>query len=101
MEIKQCKEFYYRVNLGDTIPTLCQKFNTSKENILRNNNQIDLYAGEWIYIKQNDYILHIVKPMETLNDVAKKHNVEMQKISKDNNLISTKLFIGQELKIYK
>ena len=56
MEI--CKKFYYRVLDGDNLREICQKFNTSKENILRNNKEIPLYAGEWVEITVNDFIEH-------------------------------------------
>ena len=100
MEIKQCKQFYYRVQSGDNFANICSRFNTSKENIIRNNNDLDLYVGEWIVIKTNEFKIHYVKPMETLEDIAKKYETIKEKISQDNNLKSERLFIGQLLKIY-
>jgi len=99
MNIEMEKAFYYRVQVGDKLESLMQKFNTCKENILRNNSNIPLYAGEWIYIKQNEFVLHFVKPMETLDDIVKKYNTTIEKIKEDNNLKTEKLFIGQQLKI--
>lgn len=93
------KEFYYRVKCGETIRELKEKFNTDIENILRNNKDIDLYAGEWVKIKQNDYKIHIVKPTETINLIADLYGITSDKLLKDNELISEKLFIGQILKI--
>lgn len=101
MELKQSRKFYYRVQQGETIQEICEKFNTSKPNIVRNNNLLNLYAGEWIIIKKNDFILHLVKPMETLEIIANKYNVLVDKLIKDNALEGTKLFIGQQIKIYK
>ena len=101
MDIVQNKKFYYRVQQGETMQEICTKFNTSKTNIVRNNNFLDLYAGEWIIIKENDFILHLVKPMETLENIANKYNVLVDKLIEDNALKETKLFIGQQIKIYK
>lgn len=101
MEITRPKKFYYRVQHGDNLNVLINKFNTSKENILRNNNNIDFYEGEWVIIKENAYILHCVKPMQTIEIIADIYNVSKEKIIADNNLFSNKLFIGQQLKIYK
>lgn len=101
MEIKLPKEFDYRVMRGDSVESICEKFNTCKENILRNNPNLSLYAGEWIRIKVNDFVMHIVKPTETINDIARFHGVLKEKIINDNALSSEKLFIGQALKIYK
>ena len=100
MEIKQCNQFYYRVQSGDNFINICSRFNTSKDNIIRNNNDLDLYVGEWIIIKTNEFKTHIVKPTEKLIDVAFKYNVDIEKLKKDNNLQTDKLFIGQMLKIY-
>ena len=100
MKIKQCNEFYYRVEVDDNIQLICQKFNTSKENILRNNNNLALYAGEWVIIKQNEFKTHIVKPMETLSSICKIYNVDKEKLKTDNNLETEKLYIGQCIKIY-
>ena len=99
MEMK--KEFYYRVQLGDNLAKICQKFNTSKQNILRNNNEIDFYAGELIKITQNDFEIHHVAPTETLEKIASAHGVSVQSLKDFNNLQTNKLFIGQTLKIKK
>lgn len=101
MKIKLCDEFYYRVKEKDSIENVSSKFNTDKTNIVRNNSNIELYAGEYVYIKQNEYITHIVKPAENLSDIAKKYNVEYQKLKTDNDLNYDKLFIGQKIKIFK
>ncbi len=100
MKINFDSDFYYRVLNGDTINSICEKFNSSKENIIRNNNFIELYEGEWIKIKVNNYIIHYVKPMENLESISKKYNIQKEKIILDNNLTCEKLFIGQSIKIY-
>lgn len=101
MEIVLAKEFLYRVKENDNILDLCMKFNTSKSNIIRNNNKIDLYTGEWIKIKVNDYLSHFVKPMETVSKIAKQYNLSIEKLKADNNLKENRLYIGQLIKIYK
>lgn len=100
MEIKQSKQFYYRVQSGDDFTNICSRFNASKDNIIRNNNDLDLYVGEWIIIKTNEFKTHIVKPTEKLTDIATKYNIDIEKLKLDNNLQTDKLFIGQTLKIY-
>ena len=100
MEIKQCNQFYYRVQNGDDFANIYSRFNTSKDNIIRNNNDLDLYVGEWIIIKTNEFKTHIVKPTEKLTDIAFKYNIDIEKLKLDNNLKIEKLFIGQMLKIY-
>ena len=46
------KSFIYRIQEGDDFKTLFQKFNTSYENIFRNNSDIPLYSGEIVEIQQ-------------------------------------------------
>ena len=99
MKIKMCDEFYYRISGCEE--DIFKALNTCKENVLRNNQNLKLYNGEWVKIKQNDYVLHYVKPMETLDILAKKYFTEVEKIVVDNSLKTQKLFIGQQLKIYK
>ena len=99
MEIKQCKECYYRVTKQDE--EIYKTFNTCKENVLRNNETLPFYAGEWIKIKENDYIVHCVKPVETLDKIAKQYEISCEQIIKFNNLTSERLYIGQILKINK
>ena len=98
MKIEMSDEFYYRIKQNDEIYNC---FNTSKENVLRNNEKLNFYAGEWVKIKVNDYLTHIVKPVENIEQIAKIHDITVEDILKDNNLQNSKLFIGQRLKIYK
>ncbi len=95
------RQFYYKILPNETLKELCQKFNSSTDNILRNNSNLNLYAGEWVKVDVNNFLTYVVKPMETLTDVAKKFDVGKEKLMQDNNLKTDKLFIGQNLKIYK
>ena len=99
MEIE--KQFVYRVLDGDTLASLCLKFNTSIENIVRNNKDIPLFAGELVEIKVNDYIQHFVRPAETLKNIAEFYNITTEEIVQTNSLQTEKLYIGQILKIYE
>ncbi len=100
MDIKPSKQYYYRISIEEVQKGFYQKLNTSKENVLRNNDKINYYAGEIVFVSTNDYKTHIVKPAETLKDICQKYNMLEETLIKDNNLVSNKLFIGQSLKIY-
>ena len=52
MNVEIGKSFFYRIQKGDDFNTLFEKFNVTKENILRNNDLINLYPGEWVKIKR-------------------------------------------------
>lgn len=99
MKIEMCDEFFYRIS--DLNLNIFDEFNTCNENVIRNNKNLKIYNGEWVKIKVNDFVVHHVKPMQTLSDIAKEHLMDVNKIIQDNNLKSNKLFIGQMLKIYK
>ena len=96
MKIEICEEFFYRVSGVDILKT----FNTCKENIFRNNSYLNIYNGEWVKIKINNFKKHSVKPMETLEKIAKQYGLSEDQILEDNKLKSRKLFIGQILRIY-
>ena len=100
MRIELDNEFFYRIN-QEKPSNLYSKFNTQKEGVLRNNENLNFYDGEWIKIKQNDYVMHIVKPAETLNKICEIHCIDKQKLMLDNELKDEHLFIGQILKIKK
>ena len=99
MKLKVCDEFFYRIS--DKDKDIFKDFNTSKENVLRNNERIKVYAGEWVEVCVNKFSTHFVRPAETINDIAQIYNLSVEKIQVDNNLKTSKLYIGQMLKIYK
>ncbi len=100
MKIELDDEFFYRID-NEKSNDLYYKFNTNSDNVLRNNQTINLYPGEWVKIKKNDYITHIVKPTENIIRICELYNIDKQKLIEDNNLTSEHLFIGQMLKIKK
>ena len=100
MQIELDKEFFYRI-ANETPAELHTKFNTSKNNVLRNNENINFYSGEIVKIKTNDYLTHIVKPAENIKTICEKYNIDEQTLLDNNNLESAHLFIGQTLKIKK
>ena len=100
MKIEMSDEFYYRVKDENNI-SLYQKLNTSKDNVLRNNDRLKFYNGEWVKVKVNDFIIHVVKPTETIDKIAQIYGVEQESLKKVNALKTDKLFIGQTIKIFK
>lgn len=99
MKIKQADSFFYRIQSNITENVICSTLNTNKQNILRNNDNLNLYAGEWVKVTTNNYCVHVVKPVETLTSIAQKYDITVEKLLADNALKTDKLFIGQQLKI--
>ena len=100
MKIQPSKRFYYRIEDEDK-KTFYLKFNTNKENVLRNDKNAKFHKGEWVRVKINDYISHIVKPAENLDKISTLYNISPEKIINDNDLKNNPIFIGKILKIYK
>lgn len=104
MEIIDCNngDFeFYRVKKEDNITSVMNKFDVTATSIIRNNPSIDFYEGEVVKIlKQND-ITHIVKPIETLESIAKIYNTTQDNLCNLNNLKSKRVFIGQKLVVTK
>ena len=98
MELKIVETFFYRINGEKSMADLYLKFNT--DTVVRNNPSINLYNGEWVKIKVNNYISHFVKPTENLTKIAEFYKIDKDKLIADNKLKGEKLFIGQLLRIF-
>ena len=84
--------------MEDTLESICLRFSTTAQNIKRNNKEIDIYAGEWIEI-ETGWLIHIVKPADSLKSVADKYSIEPSAIRRLNALDDDRIYIGQHLKI--
>ena len=67
--------------------------------VVRNNPNTDLYVGEVVKIVNNHVFVHVVKPMENLQTIASNYETTVDKLVKINGLKSTRIFVGQRLKI--
>lgn len=55
--------------------------------------------GDFTLVKRDNSVGYIVKPLDTITRIAKEFNVTEKEIINRNQLKSTKLYIGQYLKI--
>lgn len=104
MKLINCNKgdfIWIQVQKNEDIDFILQKYDTTLNNIVRNNPKIDLYEGEMIKILLSKQKYHVVKPMENLKIIAQKYNLEEDEIINVNNLSSKRLFVGQRLKIEK
>lgn len=103
--------FMYTVKAGDTLYKIATKYNTTVDaiknlNYLKNDN---LSVGQVLripetYTKEEElilpnYINYVVGKGDTLYSIAKKNNISVDTIIKDNALTNNNLTIGQNLKI--
>jgi len=102
----------HKVRKGDTLSQIADRYGVrlhslKRENNLKGNNirpgQV-LKIPTKVYAKsstsKSNLISYNVKSGDNLWDIARKHNVTVSKIKKWNNLKSTKLDLGDVLKIY-
>ena len=97
------------VKSGETLSAIASKYGVSVENIKKWNNLSSdkLSIGQKLTInpttKSNNNSstqkMHTVKSGETLSSIANKYNTTVDAIMKANNLKSTKIYVGQKLKI--
>jgi len=79
----------YKIEEGDTLNSLAEKFNISVETILWANNlskNSQLKPGQELVILPVSGLLHLVKPGDTLSGLATAYKVEISKIIEVNGL---------------
>lgn len=90
---------FYRVKSGEDLASISKLFNVDINCIIRNNPKIDFYEGEVVKIVKRSGLFHIVKPGETLENIANKYGEDIDNLIKINLLKNKRLFIGQKIKI--
>ncbi len=103
--------FYYTVVKGDTLYSIAKKYNTTVPAILDLNylttpslaiGQViripEMYTPEdEMYLPQ--YQNYVVKKGDSLYSIAKKYQIDVDVLRKDNALVNDNLVVGQNLKI--
>ena len=97
------------VKSGETLSAIASKYGVSVDNIKKWNNLSSdkLSIGQKLKINPTTQTssktvtqqMHTVKSGETLSSIANKYNTTVDAIMKANNLKSTKIYVGQKLKI--
>ena len=97
---------YYTVLPNDTLYSISMKYNTTVDSLKKLNNltSSSLTVGQQLKVpfvsdSTNDELIYTVKAGDTLYNISKKYGVSVENIMKLNNLTSSNLYIGQQLKI--
>ena len=101
--------FTYTVKKGDSLYNIARRYDTTVDQIIKLNNlsSINLSIGQKLLVPESgesvsslpSYINYIVKKGDSLWSIAKKYNTTVNDIMKDNNLNTSGLSVGQNLKI--
>ncbi len=101
--------FIYTVKKGDSLYNIARRYETTVNDIMKLNNltNINLSIGQTLIIPESGessstlptYTNYTVQKGDNLYSIARKFNLSVNEIIKDNNLNSNNLSIGQVLKI--
>jgi LysM domain. len=83
-----------RVENGDTAETIAAKYNTSVRLIFLHNNPL-FFEGERLIIEIVNGRCYTAMPFDTLDSIAKKHNVTAEALSELNGV--KRVFLGQQI----
>ena len=92
----------YEVKQSETLDDIANKLNTTKENLLEiNGNLNDMRQGQLIIVpKKTDYKVYTVKHGDTLYSIAKKYGIDVKSIVLYNGLKENEfLYPNQRLMI--
>lgn len=81
------EKFFYRVQKGDCILSICKKFNISMGRLIFENGlKKEISAGDILFIEKSDKLIYQINPTDTLEDLAKKFNIQKEMILKNNHI---------------
>jgi murein DD-endopeptidase MepM/ murein hydrolase activator NlpD len=90
----------YRMEQGDTIGELAQKFGLNQDTLISYNNIKNtrlLQIGQTLKIPNQDGILHKVQKGDTLNSIAEKYNTDADAVKTVNELFTDAVREGTDL----
>lgn len=98
---------FYIVKVGDSLYSIAKKFNTTVDSLIKINNLSTnlLSIGQQLKVPneniqgEEEYLIYIVRPNDTLYSIAKKYNMSVDSLISLNKLTSNNLSIGQQLKV--
>ncbi len=81
------KKFFYRVNSGDTLVSVAEKFSLPITSLIKLNAlSSDISEGDLLYVESTEQTLYRVKPFDTAESLGKRFGVPPEKILSDNGV---------------
>ena len=96
---------YYTIKKGDNLYDIAQNYNITLDELINFNQQGStlLHIGEQLLIpinnQTNNNIQYVIKPGDTLYNIAKRYNTNVDEIKRINNLNTNMLKIGETILI--
>ena len=91
-------KFFYRVNDGDSVFSVAERFNVPTSLIIKQNNLMqDIEAGDLLYIESEPCTLYKVKPNDTAKSLSEKFGVSEEELLSKNGV--PYIFYGIKIKI--
>lgn len=92
------KKFFYRVDNGDTVSNVAERFNLLIAELIKDNNLIkDIECGDILYIQPCEKKLYKVQPTDTIEQIAKRFSRSPKEILSDNQI--DYIFYGLNIKV--
>ena len=80
------EKFFYRVQIGDTVLSICQRFNCSMGKLIfLNQLKGEISAGDILLIEREQNV-YMVKPSDTLEEIANKFCLSPEYILEKNHI---------------
>lgn len=89
------KNIVYQLTEGETLESVCNDFKVSLNHIKKINQIENASEGDFIFLDYIDLKIHIVKPNQTLQDIAEIYNTTVSRLQEKNNI--DKVFLGQQI----
>ena len=90
----------HRVCKGESLINIAAKYHTAPSVIERYNGKDCVYEGARLII-YTDVTVHVVRPFERMDVIARRYRTSIERIMSENALASPVLYAGQQLVIPK
>lgn len=95
MQAKIIQKLIYKVEIGDNINDICQKFKVSQTELFQLNNIQKIEPSQVLVLPKSYSHVYVVKPLDTYEKIASSLGVSVEQIKTVTN--GKKMFIGQKI----
>lgn len=86
-----------KVGYCENLKKIAERYNLTTKILSSANGGItEVEEGDYLVIPYMAKAIHIVRPLESLKDIANQYDIDVEKLKADND-IHAPLFIGQQL----